>query len=162
VAKIGDRRSFFQPAPRWWRLIDNVSEVRMRTKTAIVGVAAILVVSWVRLIYGQVQAVPGPGSGIVAVQGEVDVRRLPPIDVAQRGPWKISLAETADVRVVAPVYVAPPAFLRSGAHYLVMWGANERETIEVTQVGGGGWVRLAGTRARWVNLTLAQAIEEQP
>jgi hypothetical protein len=128
-----------------------------------VGVAAILAVLWGRLIYGQVQAVPGPGSGIVTVQGEVDVRRLPLIDVAQRGPWKVSLAETADVRVVAPVYVAPPAFIRSGGRYLVAWGGTERESIEVTQVGGGGWVRTGGgARVRWVNLTLAQAIEEMP
>jgi hypothetical protein len=100
---------------------------------------------------------------MVTVQGEVDIRRLPLIDVAQRGPWKMSLAETADVRVVAPVYVAPPAFVRAGGRYLVLWGANERENIEVTQVGGGGWVRVGGgARVRWINLTQAQAVEELP
>ena len=80
---------------------------------------------------GQVQPVPGPGTGIVTVQGEVDVRRLPPIEVGQRGDWRVSLANAADVRVVntPAVAIAPPTFLRARGRYEVTWPGGERETF---------------------------------
>ncbi len=85
-------------------------------KKIITGVAIVLGALYlVRSTHGQVQSVPGPGSGIVAVQGEVDVRRLPLIDVGQRGDWKVSLANVADVRVVNAVVAAPLAFLKPEA-----------------------------------------------
>ncbi len=107
----------------------------------ITGVAIVLVALYlVRSTHGQVQSVPGPGSGIVAVQGEVDVRRLPLIDVGQRGDWKVSLSNVADVRVVntPTVAAAPLAFLKVGGRYDVTWPAGDRETIGVAQFGSGG------------------------
>ena len=117
-------------------------------KKIITGVAVVLVALYlVRSTHGQVQSVPGPGSGIVAVQGEVDVRRLPPIDVGQRGDWTVA--------------AAPLAFLKVGGRYDVTWPAGDRETIGVAQLGSGGWVRAAaGGRPRWLNLSVAKAIEE--
>jgi hypothetical protein len=137
----------------------------MRTKI-ITGVAVVLVALYcVRSTDGQVQSVPGPGSGIVIVQGEVDIRRLPSIDVGQRGDWKVSLANVPDVRVVntPTVAAAPLAFLKVGGRYDISWPAGERETIGVAQLGSGGWVRAAVSgRQRWLNLSVAKAIEEAP
>ena len=60
----------------------------MRTKIATCVVIAAIALYWARSTHGQVQPVPGPGSGIVTVQGEVDIRRLPGLDVGQRGDWR--------------------------------------------------------------------------
>jgi hypothetical protein len=55
----------------------------MRTKITAGVVIAGVASYWAASTYGQVQSVPGPGSGVVMVQGEVDIRRLPAIDVQQ-------------------------------------------------------------------------------
>ncbi len=136
----------------------------MRMKVATVVLIAVAVLYWARSTNGQAQSVPGLGSGIVPVQGEVDVRRLPPIDVGQRGDWKVSLANS-DVRVVntPTVAVAPLAFLKTGGRYEVTWPAGDRETIGIAEFGGGGWVRAAADgRRRWLNLAAAKTIEEIP
>jgi hypothetical protein len=101
----------------------------------------------------------------VTVQGEVDIRRLPPIDASQRGDWKVSLANVPDVRVVNTpmVTAAPLAFLKVGGRYAVTWPAGDRETIGVAEFGSGGWLRAAGEgRRRWLNLAAAKTIEEIP
>ena len=126
---------------------------------------AVAALYWARSTDGQVQSVPGPGSGVVTVQGEVDVRRLPPIDAGQRGDWKVSLANVPDVRVVntATVTVAPVAFLRVGGKYAVTWPAGDREMVSIAELGNGGWLRAAGEgRRRWLNLGTAKTIEEIP
>ena len=137
----------------------------MRTNVVAGVLIAVAAFSWVRSTSGQVQSVPGPGSGIVTVQGEVDVRRLPPIDAGQRGDWKVSLANVAEVRVVntPAVTVAPPAFLKVGRRYLVTWPAGDTESVVITELGSSGWSRAAGgARPRWLNLATAKAIEEIP
>jgi hypothetical protein len=136
----------------------------MRTKVVTGVVVAVVALYLARSTHGQVQSVPGPGTGVVTVQGVVDVRALPPIDVGQRGDWKMSLANVADVRVVnTPTVVAAPlAFLKVGGKYDITWPAGDRETIGVAQLGSGGWVRAAGGRQRWLNLSVARAIEETP
>jgi len=137
--------------------------MRTRIVTGVLMVVAALY--WVRSTDGQVQPVPGPGTGIVTVQGEVDVRRLPLVDVGQRGDWKVSLANVADVRVVntPTVASAPLAFLKVGGRYDVTWPAGDRETVGIAQLGSGGWVRAAGAgRQRWLNLAGAKTIEEIP
>lgn len=140
-----------------------VNEVNMRTKIITGVVAAAAALYWARSIGGQVQSVPGPGSGIVIVQGEVDVRRFPQIAVGQQGDWKVSLANVADVRVAntPAVAAAPLPFLRVGGRYMVTWPVGEQETFEVAQLGGGAWVRAAvDGRFRWLNLTVAKSIDE--
>ena len=99
----------------------------MRTKIITGVVAVVAALYWARSIQGQVQAVPGPGSGVVIVQGEVDVRRFPPIAVGQQGDWKVSLANVADVRVAnTPVVAAAPLpFIRVGGRYMVTWPVSE-------------------------------------
>jgi len=137
----------------------------MRTRI-VTGVLVVMAgFYWVRSTDGQVQSVPGPGSGIVTVRGEVDIRRLPPMDVSQRGDWKVSLANVADVRVVntPTVAVAPLAFLKVGGRYDVIWPAGDRETVGIAELGSGGWVRAAGEgRRRWVNLAAAKTIQDAP
>ena len=137
----------------------------MRTKLVtgvLIGVSALY---WVRSIEGQVQPIPGPGSGIVTVQGQVDIGRLPTVDVRQGGDWKVTLAQAADVRVTnAPtVAMAPLPFFKVGSRYEVTWAAGDRETMAIAQLGTGGWIRTTvGGRQRWVNLSGARAIEELP
>jgi hypothetical protein len=135
----------------------------MRTKIAAGAVIAVVASYWAASTHGQVQSVPGPGSGMVMVQGEVDIRRLPAIDVGQRGDWKMSLASVADVRVVNAPTVVPVGltFLRAGSRYDITWSAGDRETIAVAELGSGGWVRATvGGRQRWLNLSVARAIED--
>ena len=137
----------------------------MRTRIAIIVLVAVAGLHYVQSTAGQVQSVPGPGTGIVNVQGEVDVRRLPPIEVAQRGDWRVSLASAADVRLVNTPAVALtlPPFLRAGGRYEVTWPGGERETFTLAQPGTSGWVRAASEgRERWLNLSTARTIQELP
>ena len=80
---------------------------------------------------GQVQSTPGFGSGVVQVQGTVDIGRLPLVDVGQRGDWKVSLATVADTRVVntPSVTIALPPFVAEGGRYVVTWANGEREGL---------------------------------
>ena len=113
---------------------------------------------------GQVQSTPGFGSGVVQVRGTVDIGRLPPVDVGQRGDWKVSLATAADTRVVntPSVTLALPPFVAEGGRYVVTWANGEREGLVVRQVSGA-WVRAAADGPpRWVNLSSARAIEQAP
>ena len=130
----------------------------MRTKVVTGVLLAVAALLWARSTDGQVQSVPGPGSGIVTVQGEVDIRRLPPIDVSQRGDWKVSLANVPDVRVVN----TPLAFLKVRGQYVVTWPAGDRETVVIAEFGSGGWIRAAAVGRRWLNLATAKTIEEIP
>ena len=137
----------------------------MRTKVVTATLMAVAALYWVQSTAGQVQPVPTFGSGTVTVQGEVDVRRMPVIDVGQRGDWRVSLANAPDVRVVnmPAVAMAPLPFLRVGGRYVVTWPAGDQETIAVTQLGGGGWVRATGGgQPRWVNLGWARVVGEVP
>jgi hypothetical protein len=137
----------------------------MQTRIAMVILIAVAALYWAESTAGQVQPVPGFGTGKVTVQGEVDVRKLPPIEVGQRGEWKVSLANVGDVRVVntPTVAIALPPFLRVGGRYEVTWPAGDREALSIAQVGGGTWVRAAGEGgARWLNLAAARTIQELP
>ena len=135
----------------------------MRARLLTAGFVGLLGLILARTISGQVQPVPGPGSGIVTVQGEVDVRRMPVAEVVQRGEWRVSLTSPADTRVLAmpAVSLARPAFVRAGGRYAVVWPNGETETIAVGQSPEGAWVRATvGGRERWLNLAHARAIEE--
>jgi hypothetical protein len=137
----------------------------MRTKVVTVVLVSVAGLHLARSTAGQVRPVPGAGTGIVTVQGEVDVRQLPPLEVGQRGEWRVSLANAADVRVVntPAVASAPPPFLRAGGRYEVTWPGGERETFTLAQPGTSGWVRAASEgRERWLNLSTARTIQELP
>src|SRR5262245_46330626 len=112
-----------QPQLRQSSRQETRSRGHMRARMVTVALSAAALVVLVRTTTGQVQPVPGPGSGVVTVQGEVDVRRLPLVEVGQRGDWKVSLASVADARVVSmpAVALARPAFVRSGARYDITW-----------------------------------------
>lgn len=134
--------------------------MRMRIAAAVLLAAGGL--WWAQSASGQAQSTPGFGSGVVQVRGTVDVGRLPPVDVGQRGDWRVSLATVADTRVVniPTVALALPPFVAEGGRYLVTWPSGESQSIVVGQVAGG-WVRLAvDGPARWVNISTARAIEQ--
>jgi hypothetical protein len=132
-----------------------------RTGLAVV-VTALVAIVWARSPSGQVQSVPGPGSGIVTVTGRVaidDVVRVTPAT----NDWRVVVANMPDVRVAntPAVTLAPLPFIRVGARYEITWGPNERESIRVAQAGNGGWVRAeSDSRTRWINLSIARAVEE--
>ncbi len=137
----------------------------MRTKVVTVVLVAVAGLHYAQSTAGQVQPVPGPGTGIVTVQGEVDVRRLPPIDVGQRGDWRVSLPNGADVRVVntPTVAIALPPFLRAGGRYEVTWPGGERGDVHARAAGNQRVGARGGEgRERWLNLSTARTIEELP
>ena len=136
--------------------------MRMRISAAVLLAAGGL--WWAQAASGQVQSTPGFGSGVVQVLGTVDIGKLPPVDVGQRGDWKVSLATVADTRVVniPTVAIALPPLVTEGGRYVVTWANGEREGIVVRQVAGA-WVRAAVEGpARWVNLSSARAVEQAP
>jgi hypothetical protein len=111
---------------------------------------------------GQVQSVPGPGSGVVTVTGRVEV-----VDgmvrSTQNGDWKVQIANVPDVRVTntATVARAPLSFLKTGVRVMVTWQDGTQETIRVGQLGSGGWVfDDQATRRRWLNLDGARSVED--
>jgi hypothetical protein len=137
----------------------------MRTRMLAGVVVGALMLFLVHATSGQVQPVPGPGTGVVTVQGEVDVRRMPLVDVGQRGEWKVLLAAPADTRVLAmpAVAIARPLFVKQGARYAITWTGGEQETIVIAQAGDGAWVRATvNGRDRWLNLAHARAVDEMP
>ena len=114
----------------------------------------------VRSSAGQVQSTPGPGSGVVTVTGKVDVDNV--VRVAPGADWKVSVSNVPDVRVanVPSVSLAALPFVKVGERYEVVWGPAERDTIRVTNAGSGGWVQVENaSRPRWINLSLARAVE---
>jgi hypothetical protein len=103
----------------------------------------------------QVQAVPGPGSGVVTVTGKVEVVNAPDVGASQRGDWKM------DVRVTntPTVTLAPLSFVKVGGRYEVLWPNGEKEMVRIAELGAGEWIRVESTRPRWVNLAAARSIE---
>jgi hypothetical protein len=129
----------------------------MKQKTALLTVLAALV--YVTGSAGQdVRPVPGAGTGIVTVQGTVNVADIANMPAVRQGSeWRVSFAATPDVRVSA---VATHPFLTFRGRYRVTWTPGQTEDIVISELGPGGWVRVdAGGRLRWVNLDRAQAFE---
>lgn len=124
-----------------------------QTLAALIVVAALSLVS---TSAGQdVRPVPGPGTGIVVVKGTVDIGNTPVVTAAQAGDWRVSLANTPDVRV------AGLEFLKPGRRYQVTWSSERSEEVVVAQLGSGGWTRVESSSGRrWINLDEAQAVEE--
>jgi hypothetical protein len=135
----------------------------VRKKAAIGLVIGIAVLLWVRVSDGQVFPTPTPGTGSVTVSGKVDVGNVVPVDAAQRGDWRVAVANAPDVRVtnVPTVALAPLPFLKVGGRFVVGWPAGEPETVRVVQLASGGWVRVESSgRRRWINLDAARFVDE--
>jgi hypothetical protein len=109
----------------------------------------------------QGQPRPGPGSGVVTVQGTVDVGNS--LAVSQEGDWKMTIANTPAVTVAntPAVSLAPLAFVKAGVRYQVVWSSGETERIAAAELGTGGWVRVAGPE-RWINLAQARSVATLP
>lgn len=130
----------------------------------IVAMLAVAMMAWVVNSSGQaVKPVPGPGTGIVTVEGTVNVGNTPTVTVgntptvhaAQSGNWKVMLANAPSVTVTNP------DFLRVKRVYLVTWPDRATESIEVAELGVNGWVRVERQgRRRWVNLGQALFLED--
>jgi hypothetical protein len=135
----------------------------MRKHIAIALVLSVIAMLWVATSANEPQRVPGPGSGVVRVEGTVEIGNAPMVNATQNGPWKMSLTNVPDVRVVntAAVSLAPLDFIKTGKRYAITWPGGERDVIAVTQVTTGGWVRVQGAgQQRWMNVSLARAVEE--
>ena len=136
----------------------------MRSQMIVGGVIAVAALFLVGSSHGQVQPLPGPGSGVVTVHGTVDIGNVPVVSAAQHGAWSVSLVNPADVRVTntPTVVAAPPSFMKAGARYDVIWSSSEHEVIRVADVSGT-WVRVdASGRRRWLNLATAHGVDEVP
>jgi hypothetical protein len=132
----------------------------MRTRlTGIVMavVACVGAVAWAQ----QGQPRPGPGSGVVTVQGTVNVANSP--GVRQEGDWRMAVVNTPSVTVAnSPVVsIAPPAFFKAGLRYQIVWSSGETEQISAGPVGPDGWVRVAGAE-RWINLAQVRSVTTLP
>jgi hypothetical protein len=130
----------------------------MRRRLAGVAVAVGIAISVGALALAQQgQRVPGPGSGVVTVKGAVDVGNSP--SVRQEGDWKTAITNTPSVNVTntPAVNVAPPAFVKVGLRYQIVWSAGETEQVTAAVVGPGGWVRVTGPE-RGINLDQARSV----
>lgn len=102
---------------------------------------------------------PGFGSGTM----DVRVVNHPAVTATQNGLWRVSLADTADVRIAntPTVATAAPSFVEQGRSYGVSWPSGRAETVSVVSLGTNGWVEVKnGNRRRWINLNNAEGIEE--
>ena len=141
----------------------------------VVAIVAVVVVVVMTIGLGvaawaqQGQPRPGPGSGVVTVQGTVDVANSPA--VRQQGDWRMAVVNTPAVTVAntpavtvantPTVSVAPPAFVKAGQRYQIVWSSGETEQIAAAAVGTGGWVRVGGAE-RWINLAQARSVTTLP
>jgi hypothetical protein len=130
---------------------------RRLTGIVMATIASFGVVAWAQ----QGQPRPGPGSGVVSVQGVVNVGNTP--SVRQDGEWRIAVANTPAVTIAnSPVVsVSPPPFVRVGARYQIVWSSGETEQVAAASVGPDTWVRVAGPE-RWINLAQARSISALP
>jgi hypothetical protein len=134
----------------------------MRKAFVTAVVIGVIALAWEFSARGQVQPVPGPGSGVVTVTGRVEIADGM-IQARQNGDWRVAVANVPDVRVVNTPTVtrAPLPFVKAGAKLQVTWPEGSVENVRVTQPAGGGWCLIdSNGRARWVNLDLARYVDE--
>jgi hypothetical protein len=128
--------------------------------TLVTAMLAAIFVAWGVNSSGQgVKTLPGPGTGIVTVEGTVNVANTPTVLVAdtptvnavQNGEWRVTVANTS------------PDFLQTNRSYTLTWPDRGTETVVVAEIGSNGWVRVqTQQRRRWVNTGTMLAIEEAP
>jgi hypothetical protein len=112
----------------------------------------------------EVRTTPGPGSGIMKVVGSVDIANVPSVEAGQRGEWRVAISNTPQVAIAGTPSVALSAlpFVAARGQYRVTWTDGSTETVTVVEAGPGGWIRVASEDGqRWVNLSMAQAIQTQ-
>lgn len=145
-----------------------------RKRTILVVSALVGAGIFVGLAAGQAtQPRPGPGSGVIPIEGTVTVANIPSVTVSntptvivsntptvlarQSGDWKVAVTALPAVRFAAPT------FLREGRTYRFTWPSGQQDELAVKTVLDG-WLlgdRVeGGTRvSRWVNPAMAVAIE---
>ena len=125
----------------------------------IVGVVLVVIVGLVGFL--AVGRRRGLGTGEVTVKGVVGIANTVP--VTQSGAWRVGVDGTPEVRVGNQpiVWIAPPAFIKAGGRYAITWSAGDTENVTVSGVAGAGWVQVttSNSSTRWINVTLARAIE---
>jgi hypothetical protein len=134
----------------------------MRMRAAI-GAAALALGVGVIALAQETKPVPGFGTGIVKVEGTVEIGNMPLVLAHQAGEWKVIVTNPLDVRVAnAPtVSVASPDFVQKGGRYEITWSTGDRQQISVVELAPGGWLKVdAGARPRWVNLSSARSVDE--
>jgi hypothetical protein len=99
---------------------------------------------------------PGPGSGVTSVTGSVSIANTPNVRASQDGDWHVAVANTPSVRVTE---VPPPAFLRAGTTYEIIWTDGYREIVSVSSIAANGWIEVERGR-RWINPSSARSISE--
>src|SRR4026209_2588121 len=121
----------------------------MRVRHVTLAALGVLALGWMSAS-AQPGASPTPtvGTGIAPVMGTVDIGNTPDVNAFQRGEWNVTLAL--------------PTFVVKNNRSVVTWSAGERETVSVAAGAGGGGVRVANTdrRVRWINISMARAIED--
>jgi len=127
----------------------------------IVGVILLAGVGLTAVSARQAQNVPGMGSGEVTVKGVVGIANTVP--VTQSGAWKVGVDGSPEVRIGNQpiVWIAPPSFIKTGGRYAITWNDGSTENVTISGVAGAGWVQVATSNSstRWINVTLARAIE---
>jgi hypothetical protein len=122
--------------------------------------AGVAVAAWAQ----QGQPRPGPGTGVVTVDGIVNLGNAPAM--TQEGDWRVAVANTPSVNVatmpsVNIANIAAPAFVTTGKRYQIVWPTGESEQITAAATGTGAWVKVAGPE-RWVNLGQARSVTLLP
>jgi hypothetical protein len=119
--------------------------------------AGVAVAAWAQ----QGQPRPGPGTGVVTVDGIVNLGNAPAM--TKEGDWRVAVANTPSVNVanMPDVNIAPPAFVTPGKRYQIVWPTGETEQITAAATSAGAWVKVAGPE-RWVNLAQARSITLLP
>ena len=127
----------------------------------IVGVILLAGVVVTAVSARQAQNVPGLGNGEVTVKAVVGIANTVP--VTQSGAWKVGVDGSPEVQVANQpiVWIAPPSFIKAGGRDSITWNAGDTENVTVSGVAGAGWVQVttSNSSTRWINVTLARAIE---
>ncbi len=138
----------------------------MRTGISVIAGLIIGAAAWGAAAQQPQPSIPGPGTGIVTVSGDVRLANGTVVGAAQQGEWKVAIANTAPVSVTntPTVALAMPFSVRKGARYEIVWSAGERETVTISDAGASSWVlvEVSGqpTGRRWINLAQVRSISE--
>jgi hypothetical protein len=102
---------------------------------------------------------PGPGTGVVTVQGDVsvkgDVKVVNDVNARQSGPWTVGVSGIVNT---SP-QVLP--FVRVGRSYVIQWPDGSVQTIAPRETHGS-WARIdSDGKVYWINLAVVHSIQER-